>query len=144
VIRSGVLPTLPKPARAATGNWTDYAFDEFPDDDLPWRIEWFGGVGYNTSVPSAPRSMFALAQLLLGGRTHSARDRAPLKRKELSRSVLACLLPYISIASVWQKRRPVVTHLAAYRHCLIESLHMQLRKVLKTRDIFLKMRQPLS
>jgi len=28
---------------------------EFPDDDLPWRIEWIGGLGYNTSVPSEPR-----------------------------------------------------------------------------------------
>jgi len=36
-----------------------YAIDEFPDDDLPWCIEWIGGVGYNTSVPSEPRSMFA-------------------------------------------------------------------------------------
>jgi len=35
-----------------------YAIDEFPDNDLPWRIEWIGGVGYNTSVPSEPRSMF--------------------------------------------------------------------------------------
>ena len=32
--------------------------------------------------------------------------------------MLACLLPYISIASVWQKRRPVVTRLTAYPHCL--------------------------
>jgi hypothetical protein len=63
-------------------------------------------------------SMFAWRSSLFGGRTHSVRDCAPLKRKERSRSVLACLLPYISIASVWQKRRPVVTHLAAYRHCL--------------------------
>jgi hypothetical protein len=31
-----------------------YAIDEFPDDDLPWRIEWIGGVGYNTSIPSEP------------------------------------------------------------------------------------------
>ena len=29
-----------------------YAIDDFPDDDLLWRIEWIGGVGYNTSVPS--------------------------------------------------------------------------------------------
>ena len=28
-----------------------YAIDDFPDDDLLWRIEWIGGVGYNTSVP---------------------------------------------------------------------------------------------
>ena len=28
-----------------------YAIDNFPDDDLFWRIEWIGGVGYNTSVP---------------------------------------------------------------------------------------------
>ena len=31
-----------------------YAIDDFPDDDLLWRIEWIGGVGYNTSVPSDP------------------------------------------------------------------------------------------
>jgi len=29
-----------------------YAIDDFPDDDLRWRIEWIGGVGYNPSVPS--------------------------------------------------------------------------------------------
>src|ERR1700737_299030 len=28
-----------------------YAIDAFPDDDLLWRIEWIGGVGYNTSEP---------------------------------------------------------------------------------------------
>ena len=28
-----------------------YAIDDFPDDELLWRIEWIGGVGYNTSDP---------------------------------------------------------------------------------------------
>ena len=32
-----------------------YAIDGFPDDDRLWRIEWIGGVGYNTSVPSEPQ-----------------------------------------------------------------------------------------
>jgi hypothetical protein len=40
-----------------------YAIDEFPDDDLPWRIEWIGGLGYNTSVPGEPRIDVCLAQL---------------------------------------------------------------------------------
>jgi hypothetical protein len=31
-----------------------YAIDEFPDDDLLWRIEWIGGVGYNPNVPRIP------------------------------------------------------------------------------------------
>jgi hypothetical protein len=31
-----------------------YAVDAFPDNDLLWRIEWIGGIRYNTSVPSAP------------------------------------------------------------------------------------------
>jgi hypothetical protein len=31
-----------------------YAIDEFPDDDLLWRIEWVAGVGYNANVPSDP------------------------------------------------------------------------------------------
>jgi hypothetical protein len=29
-----------------------YSIDEFPDDDLLWRIEWVAGVGYNANVPS--------------------------------------------------------------------------------------------
>src|SRR5208283_2685546 len=40
-----------------------YAIDAFPDDDLLWRIEWIGGVGYNTSVPSEPQIDVCLAQL---------------------------------------------------------------------------------
>ena len=45
-----------------------YAINEFPDDDLLWRIEWIGGVGYNTSVPSEPRIDVCLAQLPPGER----------------------------------------------------------------------------
>jgi hypothetical protein len=40
-----------------------YAIDEFPNDDLLWRIEWIGGVGYNTSVPSDPLMDVCMAQL---------------------------------------------------------------------------------
>jgi hypothetical protein len=39
-----------------------YAIDDFPDDDLLWRIEWIGGVGYNTSVPSDPLMDVCMAQ----------------------------------------------------------------------------------
>jgi hypothetical protein len=38
-----------------------YAIAAFPDDDLLWRIEWIGGVGYNTSVPSEPQIDVCLA-----------------------------------------------------------------------------------
>jgi hypothetical protein len=34
-----------------------YAIDGFPDNDFQWRIEWIGGLGYNTSAPSDPLSM---------------------------------------------------------------------------------------
>ena len=30
-----------------------YAIDDFPDDDRRWRIEWIGGVGYNTAFPAS-------------------------------------------------------------------------------------------
>jgi hypothetical protein len=43
-----------------------YAIDAFLDDDLLWRIEWIGGVGYNTSVPSEPQIDVCLAQLPKG------------------------------------------------------------------------------
>ena len=39
-----------------------YAIDDFPDDDLLWRIEWISGVGYNTSVPSDPLMDVCMAQ----------------------------------------------------------------------------------
>ena len=43
-----------------------YAVENFPDDDLLWRIEWIGGVGYNANVPSDPLIDVCLAQLPVG------------------------------------------------------------------------------
>jgi hypothetical protein len=45
-----------------------HAIDNFPQDDHLWRIEWIGGVGYNTSVPSDPQIDVCLAQLPAGGK----------------------------------------------------------------------------
>ena len=54
-----------------------YAIDDFPDDDLLWRIEWIGGVGYNTSVPSDPLMDVCMAQLPAGETNPlSARSRS--------------------------------------------------------------------
>jgi hypothetical protein len=54
-----------------------YAIEDFPDDDLLWRIEWIGGVGYNTSVPSDPQIEICLAQLPAGETNPlSARSRS--------------------------------------------------------------------
>ena len=92
-----------------------YAIDGFPDDDLLWRIEWLGGVGYNTSVPSEPQIDVSLAQLPKGERNPlSVRARSSQVEKRTVKIGVG-LLPYIWIGSVWQKRRPVMTNLAAYR-----------------------------
>jgi hypothetical protein len=81
-----------------------YAIDDFPDDDLLWRIEWIGGVGYNTSVPSDPLIEVCLAQLPAGETDPlSARSRSFQTKRAVKISV--GLLPYVSIASVWQQRR---------------------------------------
>jgi len=94
-----------------------YAVDEFPDDDLPWRIEWVAGVGYNANVPSDPLIDVCLAQLPAGETNPlSARSRSFQTKRTVKISV--GLLPYISIASVWQRRRPVITDLAACRQRL--------------------------
>jgi hypothetical protein len=94
-----------------------YAIDEFPDDDLFWRIDWIGGVGYSARVPSEPRIDVCLAQLPVGETNPlSARSRSSQTKRTVKVGV--GLLPYISIASVWRKRRPVVTDLAAYRRHL--------------------------
>ena len=54
-----------------------YAIEDFADDDLLWRIEWIGGVGYNTSVPSDPQIEICLAQLPAGETNPlSARSRS--------------------------------------------------------------------
>src|SRR6266436_8464546 len=94
-----------------------YAIEDFPDDDLLWRIEWIGGVGYNTSVPSDPQIEICLAQLPAGETNPlSARSRSSQTKRTVR--IAVGLLPYISIASVWQKGRPVATDCAAYRRQL--------------------------
>src|SRR5215469_5922508 len=99
-----------------------YAIDGFPDDDRLWRIEWIGGVGYNTSVPSEPQIDVSLAQLPKGERNPlSARARCSQVEKRTVKIGVG-LLPYIWISSVWQKRRPVITGLSAYRrHVSIDT-----------------------
>jgi hypothetical protein len=92
-----------------------YAIDAFPDDDLLWRIEWIRGVGYNTSVPSEPQIDVCLAQLPKGEKNPlSARARSSQVEKRTVKIGVG-LLPYVWIGSVWQKRRPVITNLSAYR-----------------------------
>src|ERR1700757_4700246 len=76
-----------------------YAIDDFPGDALLWRIEWIGGVGYNTSVPSDPQISICLAQLPAGQTDPlSARSRSSQTKRTVRIGV--GLLPYISIASV--------------------------------------------
>ena len=67
-----------------------YGIDDFPDDDSLWRVEWIGGVGYNTSVPSDPRITVCLTQSPRARRIRSARELVPGKRKQRQRSVLVC------------------------------------------------------
>src|SRR5271165_3827477 len=71
----------------------------------------------NTSVPSDPQISICLAQLPAGQTDPlSARSRSSQTKRTVRIGV--GLLPYISIASVWQQRRPVITDLAASRHRL--------------------------
>jgi hypothetical protein len=71
---------------------TVYGIDELPDDDLLWRIEWAGGVGYNTSVPSDPLIDVCLAQLPIGV-TNPLRPRARFfQAKRTAKTALACCL----------------------------------------------------
>lgn len=89
-----------------------YGIDDFPDDDSLWRVEWIGGVGYNTSVPSDPRITVCLTQLP-PGETNPLSARARSWQTKTTAKISVGLLPYISIVSVWQRRRPVVTNLGA-------------------------------
>ena len=94
-----------------------YAIDAFPDDDLLWRIEWIGGVGHNMSVPSDPLIDVCLARIP-DGETYPLSERSRSAQTKRTVKISIGLLPYISIASVWQKQRPVATDLDTYRHRL--------------------------
>lgn len=82
-----------------------------------WRIELIGGVRYNASVPSDPLMDVCLARLPdgeanpLSVRSHSAEAKFVAK-------IGVGLVLFISIASVWQKRRPVATDCTPYRRQL--------------------------
>jgi len=94
-----------------------YAIDDFPDDDVLWRIVWIGGVGYNTSAPSNPLIDVCLAQLPAGEISPlSAQSRSSQTQRTVKIGV--GLLPYIAIASVRRQQRPVMMDLAACRHRL--------------------------
>jgi|SRR5690242_7521830 hypothetical protein len=92
-----------------------YGIDDLPDDDLLWRIEWVGGVGYNTSVPSDPLIGVCLAQLPTG-ETNPLGARARSFQTKRTAKISVGLLPYISISSVWRRQRPVFMNLADSRH----------------------------
>src|SRR5271166_789792 len=82
-----------------------YAIEDFPADELLWRIEWIGGVGYNANVPSDPLIDVCLAQLPVGETNQlSARSRSSQTKRTVKIGI--GLLPYISIASVWRRHRP--------------------------------------
>ena len=94
-----------------------YAIDAFPDDDLLWRIEWIGGVRYNASVPTDPLIDICLTQLP-DGENNPLSVRSRSSRTKRTVRIGVGLLPYISIASIWRRQRPVSTNLTASRHRL--------------------------
>jgi hypothetical protein len=59
-----------------------YAINDFPDDDLLWRIEWIGWVGYNASAPSDARIDVCPKQLPTGEKNRlSARSRSAQNKR---------------------------------------------------------------
>ena len=67
-----------------------YAIDDFPDDDLIWRIEWIGGVGYNTSVPSDPLLDVCMAQAARRRNESAECEIALLSNKENRKNPNPC------------------------------------------------------
>jgi hypothetical protein len=94
-----------------------YAIDAFPDDDSLWRIDWIGGVEHNMDAPSDPLIKVCLAQLP-PDETNPLSAKSRTSNTKITAKITVGLLPYISIASVWRKQRPVVTNLDSYRQRL--------------------------
>jgi hypothetical protein len=74
-----------------------YAIDQFPDDDLLWRIEWIGGVRYNSSVPSEPLSDVCLAQLP-NGETNPLNARSRFSETKMVVKIGVGFLPHVTIS----------------------------------------------
>jgi hypothetical protein len=80
-----------------------YAIDDFPDDDLLWRIEWISGVGYNTSVPSDPLMDVCMAQLPAGETNlPSARSRSSQTKRTIRIGAAYC--PAARLPVAWSGR----------------------------------------
>ena len=109
-----------------------YAVDDFPANDVLWRIEWIGGVGYNPSVPSEPLIEIVLAQLP-DGETNPLSARSRSSQTKTAVRIGVGLLPYISITSLWQNGRPVLTDCDAYRRRL--SIDTRLCRVAALGDL---------
>jgi len=83
-----------------------YGIDDFPDDDSLWRVEWVGGVGYNTSVPSDPRITVCLTQLP-PGETNPLSPRARSWQTKTTAKISVGLLPYrLQYPIHWHRFRP--------------------------------------
>ena len=80
------------------------------------------GICY-TSVPSDPQIEICLAQLP-AGKTNPLSAGSRSSQTKSTVGIAVGLLPYISIASVWQQRRPVIKDLGASHHrlCIDTSL----------------------
>src|SRR5271166_5911587 len=94
-----------------------YAIDDFPGDAaLANRMDRRRWSQYERS--ERPTNQHLPGAQLPAGQTDplSARSRSSQTKRTVRIGV--GLLPYISIASVWQQRRPVITDLAASRHRL--------------------------
>ena len=76
-----------------------------------------GGIGYNATVPSDPLMEVCLTRLP-DGETNPLSARSRSSEAKFVAKIGVGLLPFISIGSVWQKRRPVATNFAAYRRQL--------------------------
>ena len=78
-----------------------------------------GSVALATTLAcrATPRITFCLTQLP-AGETNRLSARARSWQTKTTAKISVGLLPYISIVSVWQRRRPVVTNLGACHHRL--------------------------
>src|SRR5215472_404580 len=81
------------------------------------------GVRYNATVPRDPLMDVCLTRLP-DGETNPLSARARSSEAKFVAKIGVGLLPFISIASVWQKRRPLATNCAAYRRQLTIEINI--------------------
>lgn len=92
-----------------------FGIEEFPDDDLLWRVVLFGGISRNARVPSEPVIEALLASIPSANIDPLGKDAMQSFAIYIAKIGVG-QLPYVSIGSVWHRQKPMAVQIPNFHH----------------------------